>query len=87
MRAVYLTAGIVNVILAVIGTILPIMPTVIFLLLAVWFFTKVDKRFANWIYTRPFFIKTVEYMERVGFGKITQKIKASIEPDLASKQQ
>lgn len=78
MRAIYVTAGIVNVILALLGAILPLMPSIIFLVLALWFFTKVDDRFANWLLTRPLFVRFLAYMERVGFGRYVDKIQRMV---------
>ncbi len=45
--------GWLNVALGVIGLFLPVMPTTIFLLIALWAFSKSSTRFHSWLYTHP----------------------------------
>ncbi len=45
--------GWLNVALGVIGLFLPVMPTTIFLLIALWAFSKSSVRFHRWLYNHP----------------------------------
>ncbi|MEE8515507.1 MAG: YbaN family protein [Alphaproteobacteria bacterium] len=48
-----LAIGWLNVTLGVIGLFLPVMPTTIFLLIALWAFSKSSHRFHRWLYNHP----------------------------------
>ena len=51
MRIIYLSIGFISLALAVIGVVLPLLPTTPFLLLAIIAcFSKSSKRFENWLY-------------------------------------
>ncbi len=45
--------GWLNVALGAIGVVVPGMPTTVFLLIALWAFSKSSERFRNWLYTHP----------------------------------
>jgi len=47
--------GWLNVGLGMVGTVLPVMPTTVFLLIALWAFSKSSPRFHDWLYTHPRF--------------------------------
>ncbi|MTI11261.1 YbaN family protein [Curvivirga aplysinae] len=51
LRWIYLIIGWVALSLGVIGAFLPIMPTVPFLIVALWGFSKSSERFHHWLYT------------------------------------
>lgn len=53
IRAVLFLIGFAFLALAVIGTLLPIMPTVPFLLLAIWCFARSSERMHQWILNLP----------------------------------
>jgi len=53
LRVVLLIFGFVFLALAVVGTLLPIMPTVPFLLLAIWCFSRSSERMHHWILNLP----------------------------------
>ena len=55
MRPLYLAGGIIAVGLAVLGTVLPIMPTVPFLLIAVFCFARSNKALEQRILDHPYF--------------------------------
>lgn len=53
IRVVLLLTGFAFLALAVIGTILPVMPTVPFLLLAIWCFARSSERMHQWVLNLP----------------------------------
>jgi len=53
LRVILLFLGFLFLGLAVIGTLLPIMPTVPFLLLAIWCFSRSSERMHQWILNLP----------------------------------
>ena len=55
LRYAYLTLGWVCVGLGAIGVVVPGMPTVVFLLVAVWAFARSSERFHRWLLVRPCF--------------------------------
>ena len=55
LRILFLIIGWVALILGVIGAFLPIMPTVPFLIVALWGFSKSSERFHNWLYTHKIY--------------------------------
>src|SRR5689334_5884774 len=54
-RIAYLAIGFACVGLGVIGAFLPVMPTTVFLLIAVWAFGKSSARFERWVLEHPRF--------------------------------
>ena len=54
-RLIFLAIGFISVGLAFIGILLPVMPTVPFLIVALWAFSKSSVRFHNWLYSHPSF--------------------------------
>ncbi|NIZ60628.1 DUF454 domain-containing protein [Sedimentitalea sp. CY04] len=55
MRFLYAGLGLLFVALAVVGVVLPLLPTVPFLLLAAFFFANSSERLHNWILSHPLF--------------------------------
>lgn len=54
-RTTYLILGWTCVALGVIGALLPLMPTTVFLLIATWAFSKSSERWHNWLMNHPRF--------------------------------
>lgn len=59
-----LAFGFLNVGLGMIGAILPIMPTTVFLLIALWAFSKSSPRFHAWLFHHPRFGPTLQAWQR-----------------------
>ena len=57
MRIVYFSLGWVFVALGVIGLIMPLMPGVVFLIIAAWCFARSSPRFEAWLLNHPKFGK------------------------------
>lgn len=49
VRYIYLTAGLVSIGLAIVGTVVPVLPTVPLVLLAGFFFSRSSERFDDWL--------------------------------------
>ncbi|MDP6708216.1 MAG: YbaN family protein [Alphaproteobacteria bacterium] len=54
-RAALLVCGWCNVALGMVGAVVPGMPTTVFLLIALWAFSKSSPRFYDWLYGHPRF--------------------------------
>ena len=50
MRFIYLSLGFISLALALVGVVLPLLPTTPFLLLSIACFSKSSKRFEDWLY-------------------------------------
>lgn len=55
MRFIWAGLGLISVGLGIVGIILPILPTVPFMLLAAFFFARSSERLHNWLITHPRF--------------------------------
>lgn len=56
-KILYITAGILSVVIGTIGAFIPLLPTVPFLLLAAYFFARSSPRFYMWLHTNRWFGK------------------------------
>jgi uncharacterized membrane protein YbaN (DUF454 family) len=55
MKAVYLLLGFLFFALGAVGTVVPGLPTTVFMLLALWAFARSSERFHTWLYNHPLF--------------------------------
>lgn len=63
-RAVYIVIGMTSVGLAVLGALLPGMPTTVFLLIALWAFSRSSMRLHAWVKRMPIFREALVHVER-----------------------
>ncbi len=54
LRQLYLCVGYGSLAVAVLGVVLPLLPTTPFLLLAVWAFSRSDPRLVEWVLRQPY---------------------------------
>ena len=78
MRYVWLILGLFCVALAAIGVILPLLPTVPFLLLAAFFFARSSERLHTWIMSHPTFGPYIEDWNRSGAIRLKAKRLATL---------
>ena len=76
MRVVWFVAGIACVVLAGIGAVLPLLPTVPFILLAAFFFARSSTRAHNWLINHKIFGPSLKDWERNGAIRPSVKRKA-----------
>lgn len=68
--------GWLNIGLGVLGMFLPVMPTTVFLLIALWAFSRSSRRFHHWLYTHPTLGRTLRDWHRHGVIPLRVKILA-----------
>lgn len=77
MRFLWVIFGLTALGLGVIGIVLPLLPTVPFLLLATFFFARSSERLHNWLITHPRFGPPIEDWNNRGAIRRPAKILAS----------
>lgn len=73
MRLVWLIFGLTSFALGVIGVVVPLLPTVPFMLLSAFCFSKSSERLHNWLITHPKFGPSIEDWQRS--GAINRRVK------------
>lgn len=68
--------GWLNIVLGVLGMFLPVMPTTVFLLIALWAFSRSSQRFHHWLYTHPTLGRTLRDWHSHGVIPLRVKILA-----------
>ncbi len=68
--------GWLNIGLGVLGMFLPVMPTTVFLLIALWAFSRSSRRFHRWLYTHPTLGRTLRDWHSHGVIPLRVKILA-----------
>jgi len=63
-RAVYIVVGLASVGLAALGALLPGLPTTVFLLVALWAFSRSSSRLHGWVKRMPLFREALVHVER-----------------------
>ncbi len=66
-RWIYLGAGWTSFAAGVVGIVLPVMPTTVFMLMALWCFSRGSPRIANWLFSHSWFGKSLRawHLDRV----------------------
>ncbi len=75
-RIVYLCLGSIFTALGFVGVFLPLLPTVPFLLLAVWCFARSSERFHAWLYHHPKYGPAIQAWDRDRVIPIRAKVAA-----------
>ena len=73
MKYIYCSIAWLFILLAVIGTLLPVMPTTPFLILALWAFSNCSQRFHNLLYNHKVFGPTIQRWHQYGVISVYAK--------------
>ena len=73
MKLIFIILGFISVILGVLGSFLPVLPTTPFILLAAFFFSKGSEKYYNWLISIPKFGKLIDDWNKYGVISKTSK--------------
>ncbi len=76
MKYFYLTLGWLFFITGMIGAVLPVLPTTIFMILALWAFSKSSDRFHQWLYNHKIFGAALQQWQHYKIIPIKAKVLA-----------
>lgn len=71
------------VLLGVVGVILPVLPTVPFMILALWCFARSSQKFHDWLYNHKIFGNQLQLWDKHGVIPLTGKITAVLSMSLS----
>ena len=77
-RGLYLIVGLLSLLLGVIGIVVPLLPTVPFILLAAFCFARSSERLHQWLMTHPWFAEALNNWQTKGALNKTLKRRAMI---------
>ena len=78
MKYFYLTLGWLFFVTGVVGAFLPVLPTTIFMILALWAFSKSSPKFHNWLFTHKSFGPPLQRWQQYKVIPIKAKILAVV---------
>ncbi len=78
MKYFYLILGWLFFVIGVIGAFLPVLPTTIFMILALWAFSKSSEKFHHWLYTHHLFGPSLQKWQQYKVIPVKAKIIAVI---------
>ena len=74
MRIIYLIIGFLSLALAIVGVVLPLLPTTPFLLLSIACFSRSSKRFEDWLYhTKLYQVYVADFRETKSIARERKK--------------
>ena len=77
-RGLYLIVGLLSLLLGVIGIVVPLLPTVPFILLAAFCFARSSERLQQWLMSHPWFAEALNNWQTKGALNKTLKRRAMI---------
>lgn len=78
MRIIYLIIGFLSLTLAIVGVVLPLLPTTPFLLLSIACFSRSSKRFEDWLYhTKLYQAYVADFRETKSIARVNERKKSS----------
>lgn len=76
VKRLHFVLGIIFLVIAIIGVVLPVLPTTPFILLALYFFDKSSEKFHNWCLKIPGFGARIDEWQRYRIIRLSAKIQA-----------
>lgn len=77
MRLIYLIIGFLSLALAIVGVVLPLLPTTPFLLLSIACFSRSSKRFEDWLYHTKLYQTYVADFRETNLLRVNERKKSS----------
>ena len=74
LRAIYFSLGCLFFIVGFIGAFVPVLPTTIFMILALWMFSKSSVQFHDWLYNHKYFGPLLQQWQQYRVIPLSAKI-------------